>query len=123
MGADGGIVITKLKDIRNNWPKIKEGLIKSFEYDKNRAISRNESWNVNSYSVALQKSKELPDSLGELSDVELVNLFDFTASCDCPCLLEGNIITASGDYVWDFMNTLSFCLRSNADGIYIETWT
>lgn len=116
MGADGGIQITKISNIRKNWSKIKTTLTRSFEND----LSRCSDYEFNFYTKLVEKSKELPDSIEGLTADEIKELLMRYESCDCPYLL-GNtyLITAIGDYVEDQMNTLSYCL----DGIRIETWT
>jgi hypothetical protein len=115
MGADGGIVITKLSSIKENWSKVKSDLIKSFEY----AIKRADEWEKKYTLEAFEKSKLLPDDVSQLSGEEIIKLFSYLASCDCPYLFEDNVITGRGDYVSNNMGILSMVL----DGTYIETWT
>jgi hypothetical protein len=122
MGADGGIVITKVQSIKDNWPKVKDELIKWFEGGLAGVVRRDESWNVKTYTEAVEACKNLPDDVKDCSGEDIVKLLGFAASCECPYLFEDNIITGQGDYVWDLMDTLSHCLCS-IGGTRIETWT
>ena len=115
MGADGGIKITKVSEIKTNWKQIKKNLIKWFEED----LSRCDNWEKKFLQEYLDKSKLLPDDIKTLSGDEVCKLFKYLSSCDCPYLYEDAIITAEGDNVASQMETLSMCLN----GISIETWT
>lgn len=119
MGADGGIIISKVDDIKKDWSKIKQDLITSFEY----RIKRAESWEIKYAEENLAKSKELPDDISSYTGEDIIKMFDYLKSCDCPYLFEGFIITGNGDYVTDSMNILSSCLRSLDSSVDIETWT
>ena len=115
MGADGGIKITKVSEIKTNWKQIKENLIKWFEQGLNRC----DNWEKKFLQEYLDKSKELPNEINNLSGEEICKLFQYLAYCDCPYLYEDAIITAEGDNVASQMETLSMSLN----GISIETWT
>lgn len=117
MGMDGGIFITEIKDIREKWLDIKINLIDSFE----KGLQRAESYEVSTYKSALEQSNSLPDSVDELSASEIVKLFSYMKSCDCPYLFKDEyIITGKGDYVFFTMSILSRALPSTES---IETWT
>lgn len=115
MGANGGIKITKVSEIKTNWKQVKENLIRRFEQDLNRC----DNWEKKFLQEYLDKSKQLPDSVEYLSGEEICKVFQYLASCDCPYLYEDLIITAEGDNVESQMETLSMSLN----GISIETWT
>lgn len=113
MGMDGGVNISKIKDIKEGWVKIKSDLIRNLEqYEKSS------KWSVNMQEV--QQAKDLPDNIDDYSGQQIVEMFQFLASCDCPyCLDDTYILTGDGDNVPDCMNSLSMALP----GISIETWT
>ena len=115
MGADGGIRISKISDIKKDWFKIKSSLINRFEF----CVRTKENYESEYYIEYLDKSKKLPDNIDNLSNKDIKNLFNYLSSCDCPYLYEDSIITGEGDNVEDQMNTLSEILP----GISIETWT
>lgn len=115
MGADGGIKITKISDIKKDWSKIKDDLIRCFE----REIKSSDEWEKKYHEEYLMWSMELPDDIESLSGEDVCKLFSYLSSCDCPYLYEDSMITAEGDYVSDRMDILSRCLN----GISIETWT
>lgn len=115
MGADGGVKITKVSDIKKDWKAIKENLISALERDVQDA----ETWALKYAQEALDESRKLPDNIDNHSGEDIVKMFSFMASCDCPYLYEDVILTGVGDNVGDNMRTLSMVLR----GVYVETWT
>lgn len=117
MGMDGGIFITEIKDIREKWLDIKIDLIDSFE----KGLKKAETYEVSTYKDGLEKSNNLPDSVDELSAIEIINLFSYMKYCDCPYLFkEEYVITGRGDYIAFSMGILSRALPSKES---IETWT
>lgn len=116
MGADGGIKITKVSDIKKDWLEIRINLLTSLEYDLKKSIGL---WETNYIQNSIDGCNKLPDDISGYSGEDIVKMFSFMSSCDCPYLYEDSIITAVGDNVSDDMNTLSFALN----GISIETWT
>lgn len=115
MGADGGITITKISDIKTKWSQIRESLINWFESDLKTA----DKWEIEFIVDNLNNSKALPLDISGLSNEGICDLFGYLRSCDCPYLYEDSIITANGDYVPESMCNLSMALN----GIRIETWT
>lgn len=115
MGADGGIKISSVDDIKKDWTNIKTQLISRFEGSLNYCGS----WELKYIEKYINKSKELPDDINNFTGDDIVNLFGYLRSCDCPYHFNGCIITGEGDNVADQMNTLSDCLK----GTSIETWT
>jgi hypothetical protein len=114
MGADGGIKITKISDIRKKWKDVIKNIIEGLEYD----IEKND-YNSEYSLELLDKVKKLPKTIDNLSNEEICKILQIFESCDCPYLYEDNLITGEGDLVGDQMNMLSYALP----GIYIETWT
>ena len=114
MGADGGVKISKVSDIKKEWLDIKKELIRETERRLN-----NSSWDRRYYQEYFDKSKSLPDDVTNLTDKEVCDLFRYLSSCDCPNLYNDLIITAEGDNVADQMDILSMVLP----GVSIETWT
>ena len=124
MGADGGCKISRLIDIKKDWREIKNGLIDRAKKAVNRIGQSsnpdwNDSYNLNTYKEMAQIVGRYPDSIDDLSVQEVVDLFKFFESCDCPCAFDDYIITGSGDNVAEFMEILSCHLP----GMYVETWT
>lgn len=115
MGADGGIKITSVDDIKKDWINIKTQLISRFEGN----LKHCGSWEIKYIEEYIEKSKNLPDDINNLTGDDIVIMFGYLRSCNCPYHFNGYIITGEGDNVADQMNTLSSCL----DGEYIETWT
>jgi hypothetical protein len=115
MGADGGIKITKIQEIKEKWETIRETLIIYLENDLKYA----QSWEIKYAQSNLEESKNLPITINHYTGHDIVKMFGFISSCDCPYWYEDNIITAEGDNVPFSMNTLSNVLP----GISIETWT
>lgn len=123
MGADGGIRITKISEIKQYWKEIKTRLTNNFTSDLKGCADYERVW-IENY---LTCSKALPDNVDKLSSDDIVRLFGYLSSCDCPYLYEipdnDLLITGEGDYVADQMNTLSHALRSLDDSTYVESWT
>jgi hypothetical protein len=117
MGADGGVRLTPISELRENWTKIREDVIRAFETQVKYSDEWARKWAV----LSLEKgARELPEKIDRLPAYEIVELFGFARSCDCPYLIgETIMITAQGDYVAGDMNTLSMALP----GDYVETWT
>lgn len=114
-GYDGGIKISKISDIKNNWPQIRNNLIKILE-DKYLNCSK---WEEKFALKYAEDSKKLPKDISNLSNKEICDSLSFIQSVDCPYLLDDYIITAVGDYVPSEMKILSDCLI----GEEITTWT
>lgn len=113
MGADGGFRITKIDDIKKDWTSIRKSFIDSLKYK----IKNDSIWIT---TEDLNEANELPDDISELTNQQIIDLFQFVKSCDCPKLLFNEyMVTGEGDYVADQMNSLSYSLP----GEYIETWT
>lgn len=120
MGADGGFRATSITDIKENWEDLRERLIESFE---NRYLN-SESYMEKYALEEAKKCRELPKNIESLSNYEVVRLFDFLKSCDCPTLLGEYMITAEGDNVAGHMEELSWTInRTILESQYIETWT
>lgn len=115
MGADGGIRITSVDEIKNDWLNIKSQLITSFEIN----LEYCDSWDLKYIEKYIEVTKKLPDEINSLTGDDIVNIFNYLSSCDCPYHFNGYIITGNGNNVPDYMNILSNCLN----GKYIETWT
>ena len=115
MGADGGIKITSVNDIKKDWINIKAQLISRFE----GSLKNCGSWELKSFEEYLEKTKNTPDNINNLSGDDIETMLSYLRSCDCPYHFNGYIITGEGDNVADHMNTLSDCLK----GTSIETWT
>ena len=114
MGADGGIKITKISEIRENWNEIREKIIKNAEW------YYNDTDYAKSYleKVWIQ-AQELPDDIKHLDNVGIIKVLSPFVSCDVPYLFENYIITAEGDNIPDHHLILSDSLN----GLSIETWT
>jgi len=111
MGMDGGVNISKIKDIKEGWVEIKNDLVKYLDKDKSQ-------YGINEQQV--QQARDLPDNIDDYSGKQIVEMFQFLGSCDCPYNLDDiYIVTGDGDNVPDWMNCLSMCLP----GVNIETWT
>ena len=106
MGADGGVAITKLEVIRDNWESIKTKLLEELNpnYEAYKAIK---SW---------------PDNVSNLTNEEIVDLLKVISCCDTPYLLGDTVLTSYGDNTWEDANTLSYILK-RIGAIFIETWT
>jgi len=114
MGADGGIKITKISDIRDNWTDIREKIIKNAEWYYNHT-----EYGKTYLEKIWVKCQELPDKINDVPNEHLVELFKSMKSCDVPYLFENYIITSEGDNIPDYHLILADSLK----GIYIETWT
>jgi hypothetical protein len=115
MGADGGIKISKVSEIKQNWKSIRENLINALERDLEYA----DKWELKYSEEAWEKSGNLPKNIDNFTGDDIVKMFHFLANCDCPYHYEGLIITGNGDNIGSNMNTLSNVLQ----GVNIETWT
>lgn len=102
MGADGGVKICTVEEVKQKWKEIKSELLINLRGDP-----------------LLKEAKFLPSNVDKLSGDEIVKLFSFMRSCDCPFHYHGVIILGNGDYVSSDMNLLS----SIFPGVYVETWT
>ncbi len=115
MGADGGIKISKVSEIKENWKTIREALIRALENnlqycDKHELRYAKEAW---------FESENLPKNIDKFTGDDIVKMFNFLKNCDCPYHYDGLIITGNGDYIGRNMDTLSNMLP----GVNIETWT
>lgn len=119
MGMDGGIKITKMSSVRENWIEIKQNLIDSFT----RQLTKCASYEVTYLEHYLKGSNALPDSVENLTNWEILKSLNYFSYCDCPYLYEipGDdlLITGEGDNISSHMITLSRYL----DGVSIESWT
>ena len=115
MGFDGGIKITKISNIKNNWGDIRTKLIERLE----EKYIQCEDWEEKYILRYVDDSKKLPKNISRLSNKEIRDLLSFISSLDCPYLLDDYIITAVGDNVSSEMLILSDCLG----GIEITTWS
>lgn len=106
MGADGGVAITKLEVIRDNWESIKTRLLEELNpnYEAYKAVK---SWS---------------NSAKFLSNESIVDLFKVMSCCDTPYLLGDTVLTSYGDNTYEDANTLSYVLLEFG-AIFIETWT
>jgi len=115
MGADAGIRITSVDEIKKDWVNIKTQLLSKFE----GSLKDCGSWELKYIQECIEQTKKLPDNINNLNGDDISNMFGYLRSCDCPYHFNGFIITGEGDNVAEQMNTLSNCLN----GEYIETWT
>lgn len=102
MGADGGVKVCTVEEVKEKWKEIRSELL--FHLLGN---------------PLLRQARSLPTSISQLSGDEIVKLFSFMRSCDCPFHYHGVIILGNGNYVSRDMNLLS----SIFPGVYVETWT
>lgn len=115
MGADGGINISRVSEIKQNWQSIREKLISSLEHNVKNA----QTWELKYAEETFEQSKTLPNDIATYEGEDIVKMLNFLKYCDCPYYYDGLIITGSGCNVDDNMNILSNALP----GFYIETWT
>ena len=106
MGASGGIAITKLEVIRDNWRSIKTRLLECLD-KTDTAYNAVKSW---------------PNSAKFLSNESIVDLLEGMSCCGTPYLLGDVVLTSYGDNTWEDANTLSHVLREFG-AIFVETWT
>ena len=115
MGADGGIRISKVSEITEEWVDIRENLVGYFS----RKLEKCDDWEKKFIQDDYNNSVNLPMSIEGMTGEEICKVLSVYKSCDCPHLLEGNIITGYGDYVSNRMDVMSRTLP----GYYVETWT
>lgn len=122
MGADGGCKISKVKDIKKNWKKIKHGLINELERELNMATSDsfNDKWTREHHPTYIKAVKGWPNQVLFKSNQEICDYLKLFPSCDCPYLFdEKYIVTAEGDNICDLHDTMTMYLPGES----IETWT
>jgi len=115
MGADGGIKISKVSEIKQNWKSIREQLINALEQNLNFV----DKYELRYAEEAWLESENLPKNIDKFTGEDIVKMFEFLKNCDCPYHYEGLIITGNGNNIESNMNTLSSILP----GVNIETWT
>lgn len=118
MGADGGIRITKMKNLKHGWPAFRSRLI----VECNDFLFDSDEFDEKIAQECFDCVADLPLSVEHLSYVDIVSLLQFAKNCDCPKMVDGYLITGEGDAIPRSMNILSTSLAA-VNGIYIETWT
>jgi len=121
MGNSGGIVITKISDIKYNWKAIKENLISNFEKELNDPeLNYFKNYSQNS----LNECNRLPDTIENYTGDEIIELLSSFSSSDCPFNFRDEyIITPYGAYVRYDIDMLSNIFFKFADGELVKTWT
>jgi hypothetical protein len=117
MGADGGFSYTRIKDFRDNWKEIKENLKEGCETNEYTY-----SWDREDMEELGKLVPNMPDTLENMSDKDIIKMLEPFKSCDCPCIIEGYLlITGNGDNVPVNMNILDSALYKFSGSV--ETWT
>ena len=123
MGNDGGVKITPISYIRNDWKKIKYALLADLKNELNTAVSDSFDHECirDEHPKHISKIKSWPDNVRFKTNDYIHKLLDDSFhSRDCPYIFQGKyIVTAYGNYVTEMMCTLSYHLP----GEDIETWT
>lgn len=116
MGAEGGIIICEIKEIKEQWPKIKKEILQTLDRKGNSSYV----WNKEDY---IEKMPEIQGLKGDISDMSKKEVFDFLrefiSKYDTPYLFGDFIIFADGDNISDINNSMSNCFP----GEYIQTWS
>jgi hypothetical protein len=116
MGAEGGIIICKIDDIRKKWPEIKKDILERF----NRKGNSFHVWNKEKYIENIPKIQSLSDDISGMNDKEVVGfLRNFASQYDTPYLFGSFIIFSEGDNINDMDNLIVNCFP----GDYVQTWS
>ena len=118
MGAEGGIKIFKIEDLKQNWEKLKvdtigwakEQLNWCYEWEKERIYN------------LIEKCKNLPDYISDMDYLDIVKMLQIFKNCETPYLYEDKIIIAYGDNVSKECQIFSDAIEI-IETISIETWT
>jgi hypothetical protein len=96
MGADGGVRITKISEIKENWEQLRSTLIES----TGRQLNKSEDYEIESNADLYDYCKRLPKKLSrQITDEKIVSLFSPFQSCDCPFLFGDLMFTGETFFI------------------------
>jgi hypothetical protein len=116
MGADGGFSYTKVKDFRDNWKEIKASLLEGCEPN-----SWHDRFDIEWLDELKAATEKMPDNLETMSNSDIIEMLKEFKNCDCPCIIEGLLITGYGNNVPINMHILDLALYNFSNSV--ETWT
>ena len=120
MGADGGITIHKIKDIKNGWPEIRIEIINFYEKIKEKECNRSE-WHCKNHKKRLNAILNSPSNIDDLDNEELGKLlYSIIPYYDTPYVIDFIVITAYGTNIDEDAEALFDMLPSCEQ---IETWS
>lgn len=121
MGADGGIVIYKYEEIKNNWNEIKPVLVNEF------LTNEEFSWyfTLNSIDNYNYVQKIIDIDITVLTCNEFCKWFreEVWSNCDTPFAIDNWVVFPYGDNVPNEISVLEQCFYRFADNYTYETWT
>ena len=97
MEADCGIYIVKVKELKENWSKLKTTLIGYAENITNSTSKWVYDSEKSEAGIMLNILEKLPNKVETLTDIQIQELLKPFGNYDTPYLLENNFIFSYGD--------------------------